>query len=140
MKITIPLSELKSRGYIFQKLYARNHKTYRKKFKSGWTIWIWVANKGVEINDYYEHTEPIINYWKNNVDRFRDKYKGTTSVTGGERCGMFLELNRTTGEIRERNYLKYLEESCDDSYPFTELILTTDSFEEIVNEIDYLTK
>lgn len=48
--------DLIPKGFIFQKLYAKNYRTYRKEFKNDNTLWIWQKDRNVEINDFYSHS------------------------------------------------------------------------------------
>lgn len=48
--------DLIPKGFIFQKLYARNYRSYRKEFKGVNTLWIWQKGKNVEINDFGIHS------------------------------------------------------------------------------------
>lgn len=43
--------DLIPKDWIFQKLYARNYRTYRKEFIED-TIWIWQKQRVIEINDF----------------------------------------------------------------------------------------
>jgi hypothetical protein len=61
MKYTIKEREFKGLGYTFQKLYARDYKCYWKSF-DGISIWCWVKGKEIQVSDWYEHTEMIINF------------------------------------------------------------------------------
>jgi hypothetical protein len=66
MKFTGEFKSLCKKGYTFQKLYANNYKCYHKKhIKEGLHFWIWVADGGyIELNDWYNHTEAIVNLIK----------------------------------------------------------------------------
>lgn len=46
------LNNLKSMGYTFQKMYARNYRCWHKEAE-GQAVWIWDKNKEVEIMDLY---------------------------------------------------------------------------------------
>lgn len=55
LKFTGKFRDLKPAGYTFQKLYARNYRSYRKEVSPAETIWIWQHNGGyVEFNDLYD--------------------------------------------------------------------------------------
>jgi hypothetical protein len=68
----IPKAQLKSLGYKFQKLYAMNYQTYRKVVRTeddpygGFTIWLWVSERLVEIEDWYGFTNSILEFYKAN--------------------------------------------------------------------------
>ena len=54
------LKDLIPKGWIFQKLYARNYRTYRKEF-IGDTLWLWQKDRNLEINDFYSHSAWLLN-------------------------------------------------------------------------------
>ena len=99
---TVDIKELKPRGYTFQKLYAAEYKTYRKKINN-YTIWLWVKGKGIEIDDWYSLTGPIINFIKEHYDEWKienDKLPKPREV-------ITLHIEQDTGEIKFKDYKEY---------------------------------
>jgi hypothetical protein len=139
VKLLIP------RGYTFQKLYASNYKTYRKKFRS-FTIWLWVKGKTIEINDWYTYTNNVIECYKNNYEQ----WKLENSKLSSPRSVMVLHANHSTGEVKLKDYSQYYEaflgdpKKVDEYYKkyedWSEIILSPNSFNEVLEEIDFLIK
>ena len=59
MKFTGKFTDLIPKGFIFQKLYARNFKSYRKQLEDH-RIWIWVRGREIEVDDWYNCTGGVI--------------------------------------------------------------------------------
>lgn len=133
MQFTTPIPDLKDRGYIYQKLYAAEYKTYRKEFgeHKEYTIWLYVQGKTIEINDWYSSTEAIINVYKANSKEHKKEY-----------C--ILELNKTTQEVRLRDKKKYYKGIMKGDYSYMEgwreIIIYIPYFKEVLKEIEFLLK
>lgn len=140
LKLTADVNLLKERGYTFQKLFASNYKTYRKKIRD-YTIWVWVKNSGVEIEDWYENTTAIVKFFKENYDK---SIKENSQLPRPRSC-MLLQLNRRTNELRERDMKKYFQQLVsqkfdEDEDDWREINLTYDGFLEVVKEYEFLTQ
>ena len=146
MKFTAPIKELKPRGYTFQKLYAADYVTYRKEFgKHGsYKIWLWKKGRQLEINDWYGSTGDVIECYKNNIEQWKiDNSKLSVPMSG-----MSLNLNNKTGEVTLRDMEEYLkmfmskdEKIVKEWYDtYREVIIHIDLFEEVLKEVEYLTK
>lgn len=59
MKFTGKFKDLSRKGFVFQKLYARNFKSYRKRSEN-YCIWIWVRDREIEVDDWYNCTEGVL--------------------------------------------------------------------------------
>lgn len=138
MKFTIETKQLKERGYIFQKLFARNYKTYRKAIKE-YTIWLWVLEHSIEIKDWHEHTEAVLNFFKNNIEENQRRLEGTTY----SKDYMRLRLNRKTGEVIFKDFemLQFEDTEAYDTKwtDWEDIILGINTFQEVVKEVNILT-
>jgi hypothetical protein len=149
LKYSIPESKLKGMGYIFQKLYARDYKTYRKKV-GHYTIWLWVKEHRLEVNDWFDSTIDVINFFKENQN---DPIFEKESFLGGKRS-MKILLNRDTKHIIkfESIHQEYIDafnsfqtpdetiwEEYNKKYEdYSEIFLGKDTMEELIKEIDIL--
>jgi len=71
LKPTCKFTDLKKRGYRFEKLYARNYKVYHKEMDNH-DIWLWVAHGGsIEIDGWGQRTKRIVNFINANLNNFR---------------------------------------------------------------------
>lgn len=144
---TVDVKEFKERGYAFQKLYARNYKSYNKKI-NGWDIWVFQKGKELYIKDWFETTAATIEFWKANVEQIRKDNVNRPTMSGSPYNYMPCEIHEVTNEIRLRGkeYYTWLIEQGErtdgkyEEYPWSERILTTESFQAVVDEIEYLTK
>ncbi len=99
---TIAEKELKGMGYIFQKLYAADYKTYRLEIeKWSYTIWLFVMGKSIEVNDWYSNTYNVLEFYKANRDdkNFSDKEY------------IRIYLNRKTGDVTINTRWEEIEEA-----------------------------
>lgn len=112
IKFTGKFKDLKSMGFTFHKLFARNYKVYEKK-----KVWIWVHRGGyVEIQDFYGLSGYILKaIWNGTFPVYeRDiKYEGKLSwmsIKKGYRRPCM--IHRKTGEIVELRefYKKHADE------------------------------
>lgn len=133
MNYTIKEILLKERGYTFQKLYASNYKCYHKKINKNYTLWLWVAKKTIEVNGWHQHTKSIIDFYLNNIlDKNYIK----------------IQINHDTGDIQFYDYAEYskvIESGCWNTWiekyeSYHEVLLVKDSMNELIKEIEYLTK
>ncbi len=145
MQFTTPVKELKPRGYTFQKLYASDYITYRKEFGeyTSYTIWLWKKGRELEINSWYGYTENIVNFYRDNLEAYKEKNKTMTKPLDY----MVLELHRDTGEVRLRNTDRYIDvkfgndEDAKQEYSrWREVFLDFDLFDQVIKEVKYLTK
>ncbi len=145
LKFTIPLKELKGRGYTFQKLFAADYKSYRIKIDDH-TIWLWEKGRLLEINDWHQHTGNIIEFYKNNLD----KHTELNSKLPKPSQRMVLRINEETSEVSFKDMEEYFnlirnnyvdEEVYEKKYEgFREVVIYIPSFHLILNEISVLTK
>lgn len=140
LTLKVDVNLLKERGYTFQKLFASNHKSYRKKV-GDYTIWIWVKDSQVEIEDWYENTSKIVKFFKENYDRC---WKESQELPRPSSY-MVLQLNRKTNEVREKDMKKYFEQLVAqkwdaDEDDWSEVPLSFKGFSEVVKEYDFLTQ
>jgi hypothetical protein len=153
LNFTTRVKDLKSIGYKYQELYARNYKTYRKEI-AGFTFWLWVKGKTIEINDWYSYTANIIKFYKENIEQ----WKIDNSKLPRPRSHFKLYANHNTGEIKEFDYNEYYnaiklldenrkdgekdgyDEYLDKYKNWREIVLHIESFEEVLKEIEFLTK
>ncbi len=134
MKFTIEITELKKRGYTFQKLYASNYKSYRKKI-GDYKIWLWVIERELEIDDWHQHTDNIIKFFK--------KHDKKRAILIGMGKYMQLKVNRKTSEVLLKepdaleytNYEAYIKKWED----WTNVVIHIESFREVVKEVNILT-
>lgn len=82
-------SKLKGMGYTFQKLYARNYKTYRKIVGDN-TLWLWSKGKTIELDDLYHLTGEVINFVKENINNYFYQEKEYIKIS----------INTSTNEIK----------------------------------------
>jgi len=68
MKFTGKFKDLKTMGFKFHKLYAKNYKVYEKN-----DIWIWVAGRDIEISDFYGKSSIIGKMIINDIYPKREK-------------------------------------------------------------------
>lgn len=145
LNFSINVKELKPRGYIFQKLYAADYKSYRKEIE-GYTLWLWVKSKTIEINDWYSYTKNIIEFYKENFEQWAIE----NSKLPKPRFAMVLHANHSTGEIKLKDFNEYYKvllsknESDFDLYHekydhWREIVLIPKLFDVIIKEIDFLT-
>lgn len=140
MNWSIPAKQLKSLGYTFQKMYAADYKCYHKKLstKSNITLWLWVAGKTIEVNDWHQFTGSVIEFYKAN----KDQSDGVSDI------GIKIQLNRETGYIQLYDYKSYYEvfeskswDSWKEKYDdWQEIYLSHDGMKLLFKEIDILTK
>ncbi len=125
-------SKLKARGYTFQKLYAADYKTYRKKFNRDMTIWLWVKGSLIEINDWHEHTGAIIDFYKTNCRNLDGEY-------------VIIFVNRKTSEIIIRDKDMAVEAALDyEAYikrweDWRSIFISFKQMSEIIKELEFLT-
>lgn len=146
MKFTTPIKELKPRGYTFQKLYASEYITYRKEFgeHNDYQILLWKKDSQLEIDDWFGSTENIINCYKDNLEQ----WKIDNAKLPRPRSCMTLNLNRKTGVATLRDMKEYygmimsddakIQEKWYDTY--REVVLHIELFDEVIKEVEYLTK
>ncbi len=145
LNFNIDVKKLIPIGYIHQKLYARNYKTYRKKIECH-TIWLWIKGKTIEVDDWYSYTNNVIEFYKNNFD----KWKKENKKLARPRHAMILHANHSTGEIKLKDFDEYYKSMfsennkiIDDYYKkyknWREIILIPKLFDKVISEIDYLT-
>jgi len=143
---TIPNSELKKRGYTFQKLYANNYVTYRKKIQEhGYTVWCWSKGKTIEVDDWHDFTGGIIKFFKDNYDSWKIENEKLPRPSEY----MVLYLNRNDGDIllkdKKEYYLSMKDDATFDAYlkkyeNYSEVVLPLDITFELIEEINFLTK
>ncbi len=127
-------------GYIFQKLFGDDRKSYRLEIeKYHYTIWLWVIGKTIHVNDWYDHTYDVIEFYKANKDDsiFSDKNY------------IRIALNRQTGEVflnnrweefdrlmksSDENVLKLKDKYKDTS----EIYLYKDKMDKVIIELEKL--
>ena len=144
MKYNIAESKLKNLGYTFQKLYAANYKTYRKEI-NGYKLWLWSKNKQIEINDWYGHTEAILNFYKANInDPGFDIYSKLKESLRGY---IVVQMNPKNGFVQLRDQETYFKalmshdwDEWDEKYDgwYNEIVLSRDGMNAIINEIKIL--
>lgn len=145
LHFTVNVKELKNRGYTFQKLYAAEYKTYRKKIND-YTIWLWVKGKEIEIEDWFSLTGPIIDFIKKHYDEWKvenDKLPSPSEV-------ITLHIERDTGEIKFKDYDEYYKAMFGDDVEsdiyrkkydrWREYDIHYETFKDVLTEIDWLTK
>lgn len=147
LRYTIKEKSLKDLGYTFQKLYARNYKTYRKEFKNNRTIWLWVKDKRLEVDDWFDHTGNILQFYK---DHINSPEFNRINPTGKASEYAKIRLNTKTGEIIHFNYEEYYEvlmsnldifDDYDKKYEdFREIVFYKPFMPTLLAEIDFLTK
>jgi hypothetical protein len=135
---TISEKELSERGYTFQKLFARNHKTYRKEI-AGFTVWVWVKNKMVEINEWFHYTGNIVKYFTENVAAHEAYSRSNYMVVMVNRDTCEISLSR---EVKAKYNIStdndwYEHEQYDN---YREVVLHIPNFKKVIEEFNYLTK
>ncbi len=148
LKFTIDIKKLKGLGYTFQKLYARNYKTYRKDIgKGGRTIWLWVLERRIEIDDWFSDTGAILEFYKKN----RNHPEFDRLNKAGEKWNYYkIRLCNSTGEIIEYDNKEYYQElsSKDDKSiekyfekykDYREIVFYKPTMEFLLKEIEVLT-
>lgn len=73
LEYTIKVKELKGMGYSY---YNKNYKLYALEIKKyAYTIWIFVSGKMIQVNDWYDNTYAVVEFYKANRDdiNFLDK-------------------------------------------------------------------
>ena len=66
MRYTIKERELKGLGYVFNNHDYKSYHLVIKEYK--YIIWLFVAQKHFYVNDWYQHTYNIIEFYKANRD------------------------------------------------------------------------
>ena len=149
LNFTTPVRELKSRGYTFQELYASNYKSYRKEFGSHkeFTIWLWVKGKTIEINDWYNYTSNVIDFYKNNFDSWKVENNKLPKPINY----MVMHANHNTGEVKLKDFKEYYKMICGsekkqsnyyEKYKgWREIVIAVDSeeWQEVLKEVEFLT-
>jgi len=141
LTFTTPLADLQPRGYTFQKLYAGDHKVYRKNIGE-MSLWCWVSERRLEIEDWYGNTGSIIEAFK----KFRDTARESKTFPG--MAWVTLHLNRKTGEVKlfdKAEYYGSMTEELAEAYQkkyegWREVVLEVHSFDKVVEEVNALTK
>lgn len=143
LKWNYPSRLLKTRGYTFQKLYARNHKTYRKKI-GDFTIWLWETEKSLEVDDWHGNTGNIIEFFKNNKQHFKKSQMFDFS-------SLKIQYNLETAEVQLFDYEEYYKifqkenkstDNCwdewEEKYKDWRTLVISDKFERVIEEIEIL--
>ncbi len=100
LQYTVKEKELKGMGYIFQMLYT-DRKSYRLEIeKYHCVIWLWCIGKRIHVNDWYDHTYDIVEFYKANKDDSNYIKKDY----------IIIALNRNTGNIIVDNRWEEFEE------------------------------
>jgi len=124
---TIKERHFKGLGFVFQKLYASNYKSYRKKI-GPYTIWCWVAGKTIEINDWGMYTDNVLSFYKDN--------KHTTPPNWN------IQLNTENGEVRFTDILEYYEQLHLNNMAYfaewQQIYLLTDHIDNLLYEVSNL--
>ena len=114
MKFTGQFNQLKHKGFKFLKMYGRNHICYLKRIKpttvldgneyGGVAIWVWKKGRDIEIDDYYDATSNIVEFFKKNLSYWEWKKVDRDSPKSLYKLAtlnlMFLILDRSTKELR----------------------------------------
>lgn len=66
IKFTGEYTDLKKKGFTFQKLFANNHMCWHKKVENQ-NMWIWKKGNEVEFEDLYNHSRLILEAIQNNT-------------------------------------------------------------------------
>lgn len=132
MKFTVEIKELKERGYTFQKLYASDHKSYRKKI-GDYTIWLWVMERELEIDCWYQHTDNIVKFFKKHDNK-------KTALSGMDKY-MQLKVNQKTSEVllKEPDALEYTDAYVKKWENWKNVVIHIESFREVIKEVNILT-
>jgi len=153
LKFTIEVSKLKEMGYTFQKLYAANYKTYRKKIGDH-TIWLWEKGRTLEINDWHQHTGNIIEFYKNNLEKhiFDNKdlpkpspymklrvKEDTSEVIFKDMDEYYQSLSDFTKEKDKEKQKKLIEDYETKYDDYRNVVLYIPSFQAILDEVKVLT-
>jgi hypothetical protein len=93
-KYTGKYRDLKPRGYVFQKLYARNYRTYRKEFGCNDSILIYQKGNDIELMDLYSRSGLLINCIIKNRDKLFDIIEDNH---------FHMRMNNKTGQIYNYN-------------------------------------
>lgn len=144
LKYSIPESKLKGMGYT-----KTLRSTYRKKV-GHYTIWLWVKEHRLEVNDWFDSTIDVINFFKENQN---DPIFEQESF-GGCKRSMKILLNRNTKHIIKfdlirQEYIDALnsfqtpDETIWEEYnkkyeDYSEIFLGKETMEELIKEIDIL--
>lgn len=149
----INVSKLKGMGYTFQKLYAADYKTYRKKI-GDYTIWLWVKGRLIEVDDWHQHTNSIIEFYKNNLEKHISDNKDLPKPSDFMR----LRIHEETSEVifkdmqeyyqhlmdfgkktSEKDKIKTIEDYETKYENYRNVVIYIPKFQTIINEIDLLT-
>lgn len=74
-KYTGRYKDLMPAGYKFQKLYARNYRTYRFQCSINDSIWIFQKGNDIEILDFYAKSGFLVQSFVKNRDRLSELYE-----------------------------------------------------------------
>lgn len=141
LQYTIKEKELKPMGYIYQKLYADDRKSYRLEIeKWSYTIWLWVIGKSIQVNDWYDNTHAIIVFYNGNRNNeiFLDKdyvdiaLNRNTSEIIINTCWEELNVIMTTNDAEGFKVLKEKYKDTD------EIRLYKDKMDRVVIELEKL--
>lgn len=142
---TIKEGELKSMGYTFQKLYAANYITYRKKI-GDYAIWLWSKGKTVEIDDWHQHTINILNFYKENLQSYTESESKMPKPS--EYMVLKIKEDDSTVILKDkREYYDIIGKSDAEQNAYfkkyenyREVVIYMPNFQAILDEIEILTK
>lgn len=145
LQYTIQEKELKGMGYIFQKLYAADYKTYRLEVeKWSYTIWLWVSGKSIEVNDWYSFTHKVLEFYKANRDSEKFLNKDYIKIALNRETGDII-LNTRYDEIDEifnmadKSNIKELSNALIAKYDnLHEIFINKEKMDKVISEIEKL--
>ncbi len=155
LQFTIATGKLQEMGYTFQKLYARDYKTYRKKIND-WTIWLWVQERRLEIDDWFHYTGPIIDFYKKNLEANQElpymkevKRRRPESIAHEymklfvheETCEViFYDMDGYMEAMSQKDFMK-ASEAFEKKYEgYRKIVIHIPTFNNVLAEIETLTK
>lgn len=135
LKFNIDTKKLKGMGYTFQKLYARNYKTYSKKVGC-YKVWIWVKDKSIEVTQFQYNDKNIIAFYEANAN---SPLFNEISVVFKEPKNYIVVLsNGETGEVKLKDYSKKALELLQEDHLWSEIILHKEDMDMLLQEIKML--
>jgi len=135
LKIKVDKGYFEKNGYIFQKLYASDYPVYHKKIES-WTLWCWLDNGEIEINDWYDNTLLITDFYIEN----RDKMKQSKMFKDYQYIDFLLFLKTKEIVLKDDiiktfdNRLEFLKSDFNNNQHIQTIVLTP-HFDNVVDEL-----
>jgi len=135
LKINVDNSYFENNDYIFQKLYAAQYPVYHKKLTE-YTLWCWVDNGDIEINDWYNNSLLITEFYIKNRDKMKQSkmFKDYKYLD----CMLFLKTNEIVLKddiIKKfKNRLEFYKSDYNNNRHIQHIVLTT-LFDDVVSEL-----